>query len=71
MRASNLPPVRDHRGFTVWRVRVTTLEERTHRVCGEILMDGDICWTCGRRPPANELVRTIDFLREGEYELAH
>ena len=59
--------MRDLHGSAVWRVRVHR-DEMTHRTCGEITIDG-FCWLCHRRPPSSEIVPTLSYLRDNEYQL--
>jgi hypothetical protein len=63
-------PVRDCDGLPVWRVRVATVNEMTCTVCGETTTIG-YCARCGTDTDCNPhtpLVRTLDYLRPGEYE---
>lgn len=72
-----LPPVRDHSGHAVWRVRVAPGEMTCVR-CGEVMMPsprededeesggggGVLCVVCGSRKG----VPTLSYLREDEVE---
>lgn len=71
----DLPPVRDCHGRKVWRVKLGSLEERTCLDCGETTLE-DYCVRCADEQELSHqkaiktarLVRTVDYLREGEYE---
>lgn len=71
----DLPPVRDVHGRKVWRVKLASVDERTCLDCGETTL-ADYCVRCAdehelshqKAIKAARLVRTIDYLREGEYE---
>ena len=71
----DLPPVRDVHGRKVWRVKIGSLEERTCLDCGETTLE-DYCVRCADERQLSHqkalktarLVRTVDYLREGEYE---
>ena len=72
---TDLPPVRDCAGHVVWRVRLASVEERTCLDCGETTLE-DYCLRCADEQEmshqgsiqAGRVVRTVDYLREREYE---
>ena len=64
-------PVRDCDGLIIWRVRVTCPQEMTCTVCGETTTTG-YCARCGGDTDGNAktpMVRTLDYLQPGEYEV--
>lgn len=69
-----MPPtelVRDAEGMPIWRVRVASTNEMTCRICGEVTT-GAYCERCGydeSEAVETPMVRTIDYLRPGEYEI--
>ena len=66
-----LPPVRDHAGHIVWRVRVAP-NEMTCLACGDVAMQGR-CVRCSMTDDAEiaastPLVPTLSYLQDGEWE---
>ena len=66
-------PVRDLHGHPVWRVKVSSVDEKTCLDCGETTT-GDYCLRCAtlvdtaEAKSAPRLVPTLSYLRPNEYE---
>ncbi len=62
-------PVRNLDGLAVWRVKVGR-GELTCTLCGETIASTEnVCWRCGKVLARVSAVPTLNYLKEGEYEL--
>lgn len=69
-------PVRDLHGHKVWRIKISSLDEKTCLDCGETTVE-NYCLRCAAEADADQrsavikagrLIPTLSYLRPNEYE---